>query len=102
MRRSSPFLILATRLSIYQIVPLIRSGQHKAYIAILVLLFIAIVAHLSANWSALRDIVISHNDTRNIMAQASLGGLNPIIIPANVAAFMAIWLGDVLLVCIYI
>ncbi|KAF5327291.1 hypothetical protein D9619_003918 [Psilocybe cf. subviscida] len=73
---------------------------YRHYVAILVLLFIAIATHLGTNWSILRNNFISHNGTRNIMAQASLGGLNPVDIPADVAAFMAIWLGDVLLISI--
>jgi hypothetical protein len=85
-----------------QTVSLIRSGQHKIYATILTVLFISVVTHLVANWSLHRDIFILHNDTRNAMIQESLNpdGQPVVAMIANVAAFMAIWLGDALLVCI--
>lgn len=81
------------------IVPLvIRGGQHKIYTFTLVLLYTLALIHWGTNWSILRGIFVSHNDTRNTMAELSLDELNLYDLFANTAAFMAAMLGDGLLV----
>lgn len=77
-----------------------RRGQHKVYVIVLVLLFSSVVTHFGANWTVLRDIFISNNDTRDTMAQVSLTERTTVNLVANIATFLAMWLGDLLLVCI--
>lgn len=96
----SPKPCISVALIICQTVTLMRSGHHKGYAVVLILLFGMVVTHLGANWKILRDVFISHNDTQNTMTQEAFDDPTLAIVVANVAAFMAAWLGDSLLVCI--
>lgn len=85
-----------------RIVPLVCSGQYKGYVTILALLFSLVIVHFGANWAIIRTTFISHNQTREDIAQEWMDYQTMATLLANTGAIGAIWIGDGLLVCVLV
>jgi hypothetical protein len=57
-----------------------------------------VIINLSTTWQILRDIIVTHNDTRDTMVLELLGGPPKIPLAANAAAGIAVLIADTLLV----
>lgn len=67
------------------------------------MLFVSVIIHLGTNWSLLWAIFALKNDTRDAMIQESFNvdGQLAVTLIGDIAAFMSMWLGDMLLVSIH-
>ncbi|KAF5310049.1 hypothetical protein D9619_010482 [Psilocybe cf. subviscida] len=78
--------------------PLIRDGKRKVHAGVLTLLFFVVAINLGTTWQELRDVMITHNDTRDTMVFELADG--PFQVPqvANATGFIAALIADTLLV----
>ncbi|KAF5310055.1 hypothetical protein D9619_010484 [Psilocybe cf. subviscida] len=79
-------------------VPLIQDGKRKVHTSVMTLLFFMVIINLGTTWQILRDIMITHNDTRSPMVLEVVGGPLQIPLAANATGCIAMLIADTLLV----